>query len=686
MADAPYSTDADVQDGASWAAGTGIADIGGGVFNDSIANVGSGNAGGVRITASRAFHVNPRDAVGGVLFPTAAALADATSNPTVSGIGAYMMGWNGATWDRMKNGVQYVENNALGATGQGTLVLGRAAAAAPSSVSADADAVGLWASRFGALNVILRDTTGTYVSGGSGVSIVDAAAWTTAVSVMVPAGGVFNDSATALSSGTQGTARLTAQRAQHVTLRNIANTAMFPDSAALADATSNPTLTGIAAYMMGFNGTTWDRMKNGVQYVEATALGSTPTGTQVMARRTDTLGTLTPTVDQAASIRVNSRGALWMTPDPTTMVPITSLDAAPNVDTGVLAVGVGPGWDRKQNPANLGTVVNNAITIVNDGADFVTFAIGTSTTGTAIIEVTADDSTWVAATTFDYITSSGYSGSGIAFTPASGTVIIARTQGYRQVRIRTATTLGATVAVKWTAHLGPIFHSITGYASTNQPSAAPIGTLMSPWFDTHGLQMVGLADQAGNKIAALTGGDGNNLQTTQMLPTTSMMVASRTATAFDMVRTVEIGDGASQRGILASGAMFWNGATYDRAATSQGLTYLTSAARTTTQTQGDQTNTGRWRGILVYTNVTSAGTGSITVTVDWKDPVTGNYIHLNTGTAIIANGSQTITIYPGQTAAGALTNSITLPRTFRILVTANNANSVTYSVGYVLLA
>jgi hypothetical protein len=61
------------------------------------------------------------------------------------------------------------------------------------------------------------------VSGaGSGLSVVDAASWTTAVSAFVPGGGVFNDSAAALTSGQQGTQRLTAQRAQHVNLRSTA--------------------------------------------------------------------------------------------------------------------------------------------------------------------------------------------------------------------------------------------------------------------------------------------------------------------------------------------------------------------------------------------------------------------------------------------------------------------------------
>lgn len=35
-------------------------------------------------------------------LPAAAALADATANPTVPGVGGFLLGWNGTTWDRVK--------------------------------------------------------------------------------------------------------------------------------------------------------------------------------------------------------------------------------------------------------------------------------------------------------------------------------------------------------------------------------------------------------------------------------------------------------------------------------------------------------------------------------------------------------------------------------------------------------
>lgn len=221
----------------------------------------------------------------------------------------------------------------------------------------------------------------------------------------------------------------------------------------------------------------------GVQYAEDAGLGTTPTGTLVMARRTDTLATLTPIVDDAASVRVNSRGALWVIPDTNLMATpadaaasasgqigtnqilgfggtnwdrlrtIESPSAAPNVDSGILAVGTGPGWDRKRDPANLATAANSAITQIVNGANFYRFYVGTTTTGTLTFEVSADDAAWVGAEFWEEPV--GFPLTGTNPTPTSGKVYLVTTAGWRQVRVRTVTTLGATTVIKYTGHAGP---------------------------------------------------------------------------------------------------------------------------------------------------------------------------------------------------------------------------------------
>ena len=72
----------------------------------------------------------------------------------------------------------------------------------------------------GQFGILTMDTNGklcdSATGGGGGLSVTDSAPWTVAVSAFTPTGGVFNDSATALTSGQQGTVRMTANRSMHV--------------------------------------------------------------------------------------------------------------------------------------------------------------------------------------------------------------------------------------------------------------------------------------------------------------------------------------------------------------------------------------------------------------------------------------------------------------------------------------
>lgn len=120
-------------------------------------------------------------------------------------------------------------------------------------------------------------------------------------------------------------------------------------------------------------------------------------------------------------------------------------------------------------------------------------------------------------------------------------------------------------------------------------------------------------------------------------------------------------------------------------------TALASAARTTTAggTSADINNLGH-RGVQIYLNVTSAGTGSIQANVQGRDMVGGAYFKLAADpTAVTANGLFVYEFYPGASsaAAGGITarTSCVVPRVWRVIVTHGNANSITYSVGYSLM-
>jgi len=111
---------------------------------------------------------------------------------------------------------------------------------------------------------------------------------------------------------------------------------------------------------------------------------------------------------------------------------------------------------------------------------------------------------------------------------------------------------------------------------------------------------------------------------------------------------------------------------------------LASAARTITQTSDDLNNPS-CAGIRVILKVTSAGTGSITLTINGRDPASGAYHLLLSGAAVTTNSTNVYTVFPGATASANVAANDCLPETFQIVVTANNANSMTYSVGYQLL-
>lgn len=129
----------------------------------------------------------------------------------------------------------------------------------------------------------------------------------------------------------------------------------------------------------------------------------------------------------------------------------------------------------------------------------------------------------------------------------------------------------------------------------------------------------------------------------------------------------------------------YNETNFDRQRNNTAATLLASAARTTTQTSADIVNYNA-RGIQVILDMTNvAASPSVTVSINGKDPVSGKYYLLLQGAAVTTAVTNVYTVYPGVTATANVSASQVLPRTFQIVVTANNSNSGTYSVGYNLI-
>lgn len=111
-----------------------------------------------------------------------------------------------------------------------------------------------------------------------------------------------------------------------------------------------------------------------------------------------------------------------------------------------------------------------------------------------------------------------------------------------------------------------------------------------------------------------------------------------------------------------------------------------AAGATTTQTGPDIENNLGARGVVVVVDTTVIGTGSITLTIQGKDRVSGKYYTLLASAAIVTNVTTAYAVFPGATVTANVSANMGLPDVWRLLVTANNANAATYTVGFSTLA
>lgn len=159
--------------------------------------------------------------------------------------------------------------------------------------------------------------------------------------------------------------------------------------------------------------------------------------------------------------------------------------------------------------------------------------------------------------------------------------------------------------------------------------------------------------------------------------------SSAVATAFfyDQARSAIEGDGSSLQGLPYEMGALYNGATADlQRGNINTAALITATGATTTQTGADQTNFNG-RGLKVVLDMTTVGTGSVTLTIQGKDATSGKYYTLLAGAAVVTISTNVYEVYPGVAVAANVSANATLPRTWRVIATANNANATTYTIG-----
>lgn len=117
-------------------------------------------------------------------------------------------------------------------------------------------------------------------------------------------------------------------------------------------------------------------------------------------------------------------------------------------------------------------------------------------------------------------------------------------------------------------------------------------------------------------------------------------------------------------------------------------TFLTSAARTTTQTQPEVTNFSA-NGITAYLNITVVpGVDTVLLRLEEKDPLTGVWTPVTATLAQVATGMVILKCMPGVAAVAAAASGVVtpavLPHRWRLVVVHSGAGSFTYSVSYIL--
>lgn len=119
-------------------------------------------------------------------------------------------------------------------------------------------------------------------------------------------------------------------------------------------------------------------------------------------------------------------------------------------------------------------------------------------------------------------------------------------------------------------------------------------------------------------------------------------------------------------------------------AQNKGGVLFPSAARTaTTLVSADQTNVGG-NGVHVVLDTTAFTSGTVTLTIQGKDPASGKYYTLLAGAAVVGTSTNVYKVCKGCPVTTNISANDMLPTVWRISISGASTPISTYSVGYMV--
>lgn len=115
-------------------------------------------------------------------------------------------------------------------------------------------------------------------------------------------------------------------------------------------------------------------------------------------------------------------------------------------------------------------------------------------------------------------------------------------------------------------------------------------------------------------------------------------------------------------------------------------TLLASGSRTTTQTVEPSSSSVLLNGmgdiafLEAVLDMTVVGTGSVTLSIEGYDEAAAAFKTILASAAIVTNITTAILLGPGAPSVANVSSPRIVPKRWRVVATANNANAATYSV------